>query len=60
MKEQFIGMNIKKSENKNSTNGYRYILEWIFVAVNRLFLFISIKMLILKDLKLEKNTEQLE
>ena len=38
MKDQFIGMTIqKKSENKNTTNEYRYFLESDFVGVNRLF-----------------------
>ena len=38
MEDHFIGMNIKqKSENKNTTNKYRYFLELNFVGVNRLF-----------------------
>ena len=58
---QFIGMNIKqKSENKNTTNKYRYFLESNFVGVNRFFFFqfIQIKMSILKDLKLEDISYQ--
>ena len=44
-----------QSENKNTTNEYRYFLKSNFVGVNNrlLALFIQIKMLILKDLKLE-------
>ena len=41
-----------KSENKNTTNEYRYFLESNFVGVNRLF--IQMKMTMLKDLMLEK------
>ena len=42
------------SENKNTKNKYRYFLSSSFVGVNKLFfLFIQIKMPILKDLKLE-------
>ena len=37
MKDQFIGMNIKQSENKITVNEYRYFLESKFVGVNRLF-----------------------
>ena len=34
-------MNIKqKSENKNTTNEYRYFLESNFVKVNRLFVLV--------------------
>ena len=40
MKDQFIGMNIKKSENKNAPNEFRYFLESNFVGVNRLFVLI--------------------
>ena len=37
LKDQFIGMNIKQSENKITANEYRYFLESKFVGVNRLF-----------------------
>ena len=40
MKGQFIGMSVKKIENKNTTNKYRYFLESNFVGVNRLFALI--------------------
>ena len=30
-------MNVKKSENKNTTSEYRYFIESNFVGVNRLF-----------------------
>ena len=40
MKYRCIGMNIKKSQNKSTTNPYRYFLESNFVGVNRLFAFI--------------------
>ena len=42
-----------KSKNKNMTHQYRYLLKSYFVGVNRLgfFLFIQIKMTILKHLK---------
>lgn len=37
LKDQCIGMNVKKSEDKNTINEYRYRLESKFVVVNRLF-----------------------
>ena len=38
LKDQFIGANIKKkSEDKNTTNEFRYFLEPNFVGVNRSF-----------------------
>ena len=41
MKDQCIGMNIKqKSENKNTTNEYRYFLESNFVGVKRLLVLV--------------------
>ena len=40
MKEQFIGMNITKSDNKNIAKQYRYFLESNFVVVNILFVLI--------------------
>ena len=40
LNDQFIGMSIKKSENKNKTNEYRYFPESNFVGVNRLFVFV--------------------
>ena len=40
LKDQFIGMNMKKSENKNTTNEYRYFLDSNFVRVNRLFVLV--------------------
>ena len=43
-----------KSENKNTSNEYRYFLESKFVRVNRLFILVySTKLLVLKDLKLK-------
>ena len=43
-----------KSENKNTTNEYRYFLESNFIGVNRfLFWFMQIKISMLKDLKFE-------
>ena len=56
MKDQFIQMNIKKSENKNTTNEYRCFLESNFVGVNSFFvffLFIQIKITIQEVIKLE-------
>ena len=43
----------KTIDYKNTTNEFRYFLKSNFVGVSRLFYFIQIKMLILKDLKLE-------
>ena len=41
LKDQFIGINIKqKSDNKNTTNEYRYFLESHIVGVNRLFVLV--------------------
>ena len=41
LQDHCIGMNInKKSENKNTTNIYRYFLESNFVGVNRLFVLV--------------------
>ena len=40
MKDQFIGMSIKQSETKNTTNECRYFLESNFVGVNRLFVLV--------------------
>ena len=40
LKDQSIGMNIKKCENKYTTIKYRYFLESDFVRVKRLFLLI--------------------
>ena len=41
LKDQFIGMNTKqKSENKNTTNEFRYLLESKFVGVNKLFVLV--------------------
>ena len=40
LKDQSIGMNIKKCENKYRTIKYRYFLESDFARVNRLFLLI--------------------
>ena len=42
-----------KSENKNTTNDYRNVLESNFVGVNRLFCFIQTKIIILKSIKPE-------
>ena len=36
-------MNIKESENKHTTNEYRYFLKSNFVGVNRLFLLVEQK-----------------
>ena len=33
-------MNIKKSENENTTNEYRYFIQSNFVGVNRLFVLV--------------------
>ena len=40
LKDQCIEMNIKKCENKNTTNEYRYLLKSNFVGVNRLFVLV--------------------
>ena len=40
LKDQCIEMNIKKCENKNTTNEYRYLLKLNFVGVNRLFVLV--------------------
>ena len=40
MKDQFIGMNIKQSENENTTNEFRYFLKSNLVGVNRLFVLV--------------------
>ena len=54
MKDQFIQMNIKKSENKNTTNEYRCFLESNFVGVNSFFVFfIQIKITIQEVIKVE-------
>ena len=37
MKDQCIGANLGKSENKNTTDEYKYFLEWNFVYLNILF-----------------------
>ena len=37
LKDQFIGMNIKQSENEITANKNRYFLESKFIGVNRLF-----------------------
>ena len=48
-----------KSENKNMTNKYRYLLESNFVRVKRLFILIySTKMTFLKGINLEGLTYQ--
>ena len=41
VKDQCIGANIGKSENKNSTDEYRYFLKSNFLCVSRLFLIYS-------------------
>ena len=46
-------MNIKKIENKNTTNEDRCFLELNFAGVDNMLKFIQIKMAMLKDLKLE-------
>ena len=40
MKDQCIGANLGKSENKNTTDEYRYFLESNFVYLNILFVLI--------------------
>ena len=40
MKDQFIGMSIKQSENKNTINKCKYFSESNFVGVNRLFVLV--------------------
>ena len=40
LKDQCIGMNIKKSENKNATNKYIYFFESNFSGVNQLFVLV--------------------
>ena len=40
LKDQCIGANIGKSENKNTTDEYRYFLESNFVYLNILFVLI--------------------
>ena len=48
-----------KSDNKITTNAFRFFLESDFVRVNRLFvLVIQMKMLLLQDLKLKGITYQ--
>ena len=48
-----------KSDNKITTNAFRFFLDSDFVRVNRLFvLVIQMKMLLLKDLKLKGITYQ--
>ena len=42
-----------KSENKNTTNEYRYFLESNFVEVNRLFWFIQIMVTMQRDIEPE-------
>ena len=37
MKDECIGANLGKSENKNTTDEYKYFLEWNFVYLNILF-----------------------
>ena len=37
LKDQYVGLNLKKIENKNTTNEYKYFLESNFAGVNRLF-----------------------
>ena len=50
-----------KSDNKNTTNEFRYFLDSDFVGVNGyLFSFIQMKMLLLKDLQLKGITYQKE
>ena len=51
----------RKSENKNTTNGYKHVLVLNFVGVNILLTnclrwFIQIKMIMLKELKLKDIT----
>ena len=45
-----------KSGNKNTTNEFRFFLQSNFVVVNRLFVLVYTKMLLLKDLKLQGIT----
>ena len=45
-----------KSGNKNTTNEFRFFLQSNFVVVNRLFVLVYTKMLVLKDLKLQGIT----
>ena len=40
---QFVGMNIKKSGNKNTTNEFRYFIKSKFFGVNRLFVLVYSK-----------------
>ena len=40
---QFVGMNIKKSDNKNKTNEFRYFIKSKFAGVNRLFVLVYSK-----------------
>ena len=37
MKDECIGANLGKNENKNTTDEYKYFLEWNFVYLNILF-----------------------
>ena len=45
-----------KSDNKNTTNEFRFFLQSYFVVVNRSFVLVYTKMLLLKDLKLQGIT----
>ena len=45
-----------KSGNKNTANEFRFFLQSNFVVVNRLFVLVYTKMLLLKDLKLQGIT----
>ena len=45
-----------KSDNKNTTNEFRFFLQSNFVVVNRSFVLVYTKMLLLKDLKLQGIT----
>ena len=40
MKDKLTGLNIKKSQNKNTTNKFRYFLKSNFVGVNGLFVLV--------------------
>ena len=45
-----------KSGNKNTANEFRFFLQSNFVVVNRLFVLVYTKLLLLKDLKLQGIT----
>ena len=61
LKDQFIGMNIKQSKSKNTTNEFRFFLESNFVRVNRLYnVSINENVLTKQLIQIQNNTKKLE